>query len=542
MLSEYKTQPFSQTNRSHKQTILSSKTEPLDTRGSFTCVCHDLRAPRGTGARQRVSYHESHCFVKNGIGRRSYDLASQKFAHGRKNCHASHEDEQSLSRAEEDEIVDWLVELDAWGLHIRRRLVVQRTEASLKYKAAQSGAKISTHLGINWFNHFLNRHPNMRPALSQRKDIARRNAERDLLRFAQLYSNLGRAYAPPYNIRPENMYNCDEKGFMIAWISASPTGWIDNESSVAWVEKLFDRETYEKFVDIFNLPIFYITNLFLRAERENELLENKASLEREGTLQAQVKSLRDAIQLDKRRTDLKEELNEVCTEIEQEKSGRREWALRRTELDRQINELCSGPLAGTRINGRRPTERLTGEIEPLAPSTQDVTRNTMDEGVMDDWMEAEEPEYQLEYAGPRYEGTTKFITDPVPTAEYEEPVNELEYAGPIYEPDSFGVPMEYPPKLDAGPSAAGLDNFNMEDIFPNFDPQAFDFGSTYDLPPLPCTPSILPSHTSGHGRDAINPEAQNEGAGGRCTKYHSRKPRLCEVQGSSQSGGSRVAG
>ncbi|KAJ7810206.1 hypothetical protein B0H14DRAFT_2607490 [Mycena olivaceomarginata] len=85
---------------------------------------------------------------------------------------------------------------------------------------------------------------------------------------------------------------------------------------------------------------------------------------------------------------------------------------------------------------------------------------------------------------------------PVPAAEYEEPVNELEYAGLIYEPDSFGVPMEYPPNLDAGPvdfpsdvlvnpieSAAGLDNFNMEDIFPNFDPQVFDFGSTYDMPP-----------------------------------------------------------
>lgn len=122
----------------------------------------------------------------------------------------------------------------------------------------------------------------------------------------------------------------------------------------------------------------------LKTERENGLLENKASLEREGTLQAQVKSLRDAIQLDKRRTDLKEELNEVRTEIEQEKSGRREWVLRRAELDRQINELRSGPLAGTRINGRRPAERPTGEIEPLALSTQDVTRNTMDEGVVDD--------------------------------------------------------------------------------------------------------------------------------------------------------------
>ncbi|KAJ7840804.1 hypothetical protein B0H14DRAFT_2587202 [Mycena olivaceomarginata] len=99
----------------------------------------------------------------------------------------------------------------------------------------------------------------------------------------------------------------------------------------------------------------------------------------------------------------------------------------------------------------------------------------------------------------------KAINNPVPAAEYEEPVNELEYAGPIYEPDSFGVPMEYPPNLNAGPvdfpsdvlvnpieSAAGLDDFNMEDIFPNFDPQAFNFGSTYDLPSLPAPPASSP--------------------------------------------------
>ncbi|KAJ7824525.1 hypothetical protein B0H14DRAFT_2597187 [Mycena olivaceomarginata] len=138
----------------------------------------------------------------------------------------------------------------------------------------------------------------------------------------------------------------------------------------------------------------------------------------------------------------------------------------------------------------------------------------MDEAVVDDpdfgttvQMEAKEPEYQLKYAGPRYEG------NPVPAAEYEEPMDELEYAGPIYEPAystseiliPSGVPMEYPPNLDAGPvdfpsdvlvnpikSAAGLDDFNMEDIFPNFDPQAFDFGSTYDLSPLPAPPASSP--------------------------------------------------
>ncbi|KAJ7753874.1 hypothetical protein B0H14DRAFT_2635542 [Mycena olivaceomarginata] len=130
----------------------------------------------------------------------------------------------------------------------------------------------------------------------------------------------------------------------------------------------------------------------------------------------------------------------------------------------------------------------------------------MDEGVVDDLdfgttvqMEAEEPKYQFKYAGPRYEG------NPVSATKYEEPMNELEYAGLIHEPDSFSVPMEYPPNLNAGPvdfpseilvnpieSAAGLDNLNMEDIFPNFDPQVFDFGSTYNLPPLPAPPASSP--------------------------------------------------
>ncbi|KAJ7795752.1 hypothetical protein B0H14DRAFT_2620641 [Mycena olivaceomarginata] len=82
-----------------------------------------------------------------------------------------------------------------------------------------------------------------------------------------------------------------------------------------------------------------------------------------------------------------------------------------------------------------------------------------------------------------------FITDPVPAAEYEEPINELKYAGPIYEPDSFGVPMEYPPNLDAGPV-----DF-PRDILVNPIESAAGLSAT-----VTCTPSILPSRTSGHGR------------------------------------------
>lgn len=57
-------------------------------------------------------------------------------------------------------------------------------------------------------------------------------AERDPLRLSEFYNNVSRhcvvsrgplntvekverAYAPPYNILPENLYNCDKNGFMM---------------------------------------------------------------------------------------------------------------------------------------------------------------------------------------------------------------------------------------------------------------------------------------------------------------------------------------
>jgi hypothetical protein len=60
--------------------------------------------------------------------------------------------------------------------------------------------------------------------------------------------------------------------------------------------------------------------------------------------------------IDKHRSDLGEAVNSLRTEIE-EKAARRDWALHRTEIDSQLSELRKGPLAGVRINGRRPTER-----------------------------------------------------------------------------------------------------------------------------------------------------------------------------------------
>ncbi|KAJ7290104.1 DDE superfamily endonuclease-domain-containing protein [Mycena rebaudengoi] len=243
-------------------------------------------------------------------GKASYDIAAQKFGlprstvyhshHGRTGIKVANEKRQSLMGAQEDEIIDFVRELDSWSLHLRRSLVIQRAESILK--AVQR------------------RHPDLRTALSQRKDIARSKAEKDLVQISEFYANLARVYGPPYNIRPENMYNVDEKGFMLgvssgehvvvfrrteldrqmgkrpngpvvpqdgnrelitvldcicadgtvlppliimkgklpsyssakdslldkACIAASPNGWTDNELGLAWVQKVFEPETREK--------------------------------------------------------------------------------------------------------------------------------------------------------------------------------------------------------------------------------------------------------------------------------------------------------
>jgi hypothetical protein len=98
----------------------------------------------------------------------------------------------------------------------------------------------------------------------------------------------------------------------------------------------------------------------LKAERESGNQEHKESVEREKSLQLQIKSLQGDLKLDKRRTDLQEQINSLRRDVEEEKSLRREWIIRRTAIDVEIGKLKKGPLAGARIQGRRPAERPSG--------------------------------------------------------------------------------------------------------------------------------------------------------------------------------------
>ncbi|KAJ7652738.1 hypothetical protein DFH06DRAFT_1418342 [Mycena polygramma] len=92
----------------------------------------------------------------------------------------------------------------------------------------------------------------------------------------------------------------------------------------------------------------------LKVERDAGADENKLSLERQKVLEAEIKSLQEEMKLDRHRTDLKEQVNALRKDIDEEKSLRRAWGLRRSEIDKELDELRKGPLAGARIKGRRP--------------------------------------------------------------------------------------------------------------------------------------------------------------------------------------------
>ncbi|KAJ7478937.1 hypothetical protein FB451DRAFT_1172066 [Mycena latifolia] len=133
-----------------------------------------------------------------------------------------------------------------------------------------------------------------------------------------------------------------------------------------------------------------LTAILQAQERDNKRAEEIAQVERDGVMhhrlngagecEKQIKSIQAEQQLDRHRTDLKVAVNELRADIEAEKAGRREWAIRRGEIDEELEGLRKGPLAGARIKGRRPTERPSGEGDPAQdPSVPAANRSTIED-------------------------------------------------------------------------------------------------------------------------------------------------------------------
>ncbi|KAJ6619645.1 hypothetical protein B0H10DRAFT_1946692 [Mycena sp. CBHHK59/15] len=276
----------------------------------------------------------------------------------------------------------------------------------------------------------------------------------------------------------------------------------------------------------------------LKAERETGTQDNKASLERQKILDSQIKSLQNEMRIDKHRTDLGVQVNELRKDVEEEKSLRREWAIRRAAIDLELDQLRKGPLAGARIAGRRPTGRPSGEDEFAATTSSALDTTTS--GV---------PNFDDSNISPGHDVPLFRANEEL--RQFKQPALETTFQDSVLNSDSIppelrdhiNMPMDYNENLNETDITAlnnfffgdqvapaensadypALQNFNMEDYLPDFDLSSFNFSGhgesdaelfpTLPMPPIPSPPrpatseqipSIAPSIGRKRGRQEVD--------------------------------------
>jgi hypothetical protein len=99
----------------------------------------------------------------------------------------------------------------------------------------------------------------------------------------------------------------------------------------------------------------------LKLERDTGAEDSKASLERQRTIELQIKSLQEQMRLDRHRSDLKEQVVALRREVGNENLEQRAWTIPRAEIDKEIEHLQKGGLASVHLKGKRPGDRASGE-------------------------------------------------------------------------------------------------------------------------------------------------------------------------------------
>ncbi|KAJ7503261.1 hypothetical protein B0H11DRAFT_2273963 [Mycena galericulata] len=237
----------------------------------------------------------------------------------------------------------------------------------------------------------------------------------------------------------------------------------------------------------------------LKAEREAGTNEHKASSERQRALESQIKSLQEEMKLDKHRTDLKEQVNDLRRDIEEEKALRRDWLLRRNQIETNLNQLKAGPLAGFRIGGRRPAARPSGQADSgVATGHASIPPIASDLGKVD-----ADPVNSIDGT----EGAaTAMVTEPdprgvgpdAPVLPDDHELNSMESDdGLTADPNSnFSNELSRFEKTLFENPPPFVDYFDMEELLPNFDPLAFNFDTIHADPPMSFQVLPTPEPTS----------------------------------------------
>ena len=118
--------------------------------------------------------------------------------------------EQKLTPEEEQTIEDWIIRLHDWGWPPKVHQTRHLANELLRLKGCKDG------VGPNWAQRFLSRHPNIKSAWIPPLEKERANAEDPVIiqGWFDKYSEI----KEEKNILEEDIYNMDEKGFMIGEI------------------------------------------------------------------------------------------------------------------------------------------------------------------------------------------------------------------------------------------------------------------------------------------------------------------------------------
>ena len=132
---------------------------------------------------------------------------------GGKTRQKAHEDYQALTPGIEKALEQWV---DTWGEHgFPPRLDLFKAVAAqlAERRAEEEGNPSLAELGSTWLRGFLNRHPTFSTKFSVTLDRQRALASNPTL-IKDYFQKFGKVLKK-YVFKPENMYNMDEKGFLL---------------------------------------------------------------------------------------------------------------------------------------------------------------------------------------------------------------------------------------------------------------------------------------------------------------------------------------
>ncbi|KAJ6536252.1 hypothetical protein B0H19DRAFT_1271039 [Mycena capillaripes] len=228
----------------------------------------------------------------------------------------------------------------------------------------------------------------------------------------------------------------------------------------------------------------------LAQDRDEGQEEWRFSLARGHALQEQIQLVQAELKLDKRRTDLSEEIKTLRAAVEFEKQARRNWVVRRGQIDVEMKVLRAGPLKGVQINRTRMITDQTDSIVPELGSPLQVP--DMNDPNDEPEQEVDEDMTQLDYFPSNPNDPIFDDLMPVDTALPPQVTTEHPAEPPFHWSTSFVLDPALEPNYHRGsddPVASSAPNYSAS-------------GSDYvlSLPPLPPPPADQPTETSGPSR------------------------------------------